>query len=85
MEQEGFSVEQIVEVLKQAKVGVPMAELIRKVGISGQTSCPWKEQYTGLEVDQPRRLIARYSPTMPSLVFFWGRSTLPDNWQRSPR
>ena len=26
-----------------------------------------------------------YSPTMPCLVFFWARSTVPDNWQRSPR
>ena len=32
-----FSVEQIVSVLKQAEVGVPIAELIRKVGISEQT------------------------------------------------
>jgi len=34
---ERFSVEQIVSVLKQAEVGVPIAELIRKVGISEQT------------------------------------------------
>jgi len=32
-----FSVDQIVSVLKQAKVDVPIAELIRKVGISEQT------------------------------------------------
>jgi putative transposase len=32
-----FPVEQIVGVLKQAEVGVPVAELIRKVGISEQT------------------------------------------------
>jgi putative transposase len=32
-----FSVEQIVGVLKQAEVGVPVAELIRKMGISEQT------------------------------------------------
>jgi putative transposase len=32
-----FSVEQIVGVLKQAEVGVPVAELIHKVGISEQT------------------------------------------------
>ena len=29
-----FSVEQIVSVLKQAGVGIPIAELIRKVGIT---------------------------------------------------
>jgi putative transposase len=32
-----FSVEQIVAVLKQAELGVPVAELIPKVGISEQT------------------------------------------------
>jgi putative transposase len=32
-----FSVEQIVAVLKQAEIGVPVAELIRQVGITEQT------------------------------------------------
>ena len=32
-----FSVEQIVAVLKQAELGLPVADLIRKVGISEQT------------------------------------------------
>jgi putative transposase len=49
-------VEQIVAVLKQAEVGVPVTELIRKVGISEQTFYRWKKQYTGLEVDQVRQL-----------------------------
>jgi putative transposase len=51
-----FSVEQIVAVLKQAEVGVPVTELIRKVGISEQTFYRWKKQYTSLEVDQVRQL-----------------------------
>ena len=51
-----FSVEQIVGVLKQAEVGVPLAELIRKVGISEQTFYRWKAKYVGLEVDQVRQL-----------------------------
>ncbi len=33
-----FSVEQIVLVLKQAEVGVPIAGLIRKVGVSERTN-----------------------------------------------
>ena len=37
MKRKRFSVEQIVTVLKQAEVGVPLAELIRQVGISEQT------------------------------------------------
>jgi putative transposase len=32
-----FSMEQRIEVLKQAQVGVPVAEVIRKAGISEQT------------------------------------------------
>ena len=51
-----FSIEQIVSVLKQAEVGVPIAELIRKVGISEQTFYRWKSKYVGLEVDQVRQL-----------------------------
>jgi len=51
-----FSVEQIVGVLKQAEVGVPVGELIRKVGISEQTFYRWKKHYVGLEIDQVRQL-----------------------------
>ena len=51
-----FSVEQIVSVLKQAEMGVPIAELIRKVGISEQTFYRWKSKYVGLEVDRVRQL-----------------------------
>jgi len=51
-----FSVEQIVSVLKRAEVGVPIAELIRKVGISEQTFYRWKSKYVGLEVAQVRQL-----------------------------
>jgi len=56
MKRKRFSVEQIVGVLKQAEVGVPVVELIRKVGISEQTFYRWKKQYVGLEVDQVRQL-----------------------------
>jgi Transposase len=42
MKKKRFSVEQIVGVLKQAEVGVPVVELIRKAGISEQTFYRWK-------------------------------------------
>jgi putative transposase len=51
-----FPVEQIVAILKQAEVGVPVAELCRQAGISEQTFYLWKKQYVGLEVDQVRQL-----------------------------
>jgi putative transposase len=51
-----FSAEQIVAILKQAELGIPVAELIRQVGVSEQTSYRWKKKYSGLEVDQVREL-----------------------------
>ena len=56
MKQKRFNVEQIVAVLKQAEAGVPLAELLRRVGVSQQTFNRWKNQYVGLEVDQVRQL-----------------------------
>ena len=56
MKRKRFSVEQIVGVLKQAEVGVPVAELVRQVGISEQTLYRWKKQYQGLQTDQLRQL-----------------------------
>ena len=56
MKQKRFNVEQIVAVLKQAEAGVPLAELLRRVGVSQQTFYRWKKQYVGLEVDPVRQL-----------------------------
>ena len=55
MKRKRFSVEQIVAVLKQAEVGVAVAQLIRQVGITEQTLYRWKKQYKGLETDQIRQ------------------------------
>lgn len=56
MKRKRFSVEQIVAILKQAELGMPIAELIRQVGISEQTFYRWKKQYAGLQSDQVREL-----------------------------
>ena len=56
MKKKRFSVEQIVAVLKQAELGMPVADVIRQVGISEQTYYRWKKQYAGLECDQVREL-----------------------------
>jgi putative transposase len=55
MKRKRFSVEQIVAVLKQAEAGMPVAELIRHVGISEQTFYRWKKVYAGLQTDQVRQ------------------------------
>jgi putative transposase len=56
MRKKRFSVEHMIGVLKQAKVGVPVAEVTRKAGISEQTFYCWKAKYAGLEVDQVRQM-----------------------------
>jgi len=45
-----------VSVLKQAEMGMPVADLIRRIGITEQTYHRWKRQYAGLESDQVREL-----------------------------
>jgi putative transposase len=54
MKRKRFSVEQIVAVLKQAELGMPVQDLIRQLGISEQTFYRWKKQYAGLQSDQVR-------------------------------
>lgn len=54
MKRNKFSVEHIVSILKQANLGLPVAELIRQVWILEQTFYRWKRQYAGLDSDQVR-------------------------------
>ena len=56
MKKKRFSIEQIVAVLKQAELGMPVADLIRQVGISEQTFYRWKKQYAEMQSDQVREL-----------------------------
>ena len=56
MKRKRFSVEQIVAVLKQADLGMPVADVNRQTGISEQTFYRWKKQYAGMQSDQVREL-----------------------------
>jgi putative transposase len=56
MKRKRFSTEQIVAALKQVELGLPVADLIRQLGISEQTYYRWKKSYAGLESDQVREL-----------------------------
>jgi len=51
-----FSIEQIVAVLKQVEMGMPVADVMRQLGISEQTFYRWKKLYAGLQPDQAREL-----------------------------
>ena len=54
MKRKRLSGEQIVAVLKQAELGMRVADLIRQVGISEQTFYGWTIEYAGLQSDQVR-------------------------------
>ena len=56
MKRKRFSVEQIVAALKQVELGMPVADLIRRLGISEVTYYRWKKQYAGMQSDQVREL-----------------------------
>jgi putative transposase len=51
-----FTEEQIAFALRQAELGTPAAEVIRKMGISDQTFYRWKRKYGGLGSSELRRL-----------------------------
>ena len=48
--------EQIAFALKQAETGTPVAEVIRRMGVSEQTFYRWKKVYGGLGVGELRRV-----------------------------
>ena len=51
-----FTEEQIAFALRQAESGTPVAEIIRKPGISEQTFYRWKKRFAGLGIAELRRL-----------------------------
>ena len=51
-----YTEEQIAFALRQAESGTPVAEIIRRLGVSEQTFYRWKKQYGGLQSEQVREL-----------------------------
>lgn len=51
-----YTEEQIAYALRQAETGTPVAEVIRRMGISEQTFYRWKKVYGGLGVGELRRV-----------------------------
>ncbi len=74
MKKKRFSVEQIVAILKQAELGIPVAKLIRQLGVSEQTFYLWKKKYTGVEIGQVRQLKQRPGRR------YQGTASGPERW-----
>lgn len=56
MKKSRFTEQQITFALKQAEMGVPVAEVCRKLGIAEPTFYRWKKLYGGLMPSEVKRL-----------------------------
>ena len=56
MRKSRFTPEQIVQALRQAESGTPVADICRKMGVTEATYSRWKKQFNWLDVRELREL-----------------------------
>ena len=56
MRKSRFTEAQIVEILKEGEAGVPVADLIRKHGVSRPTYFNWRAKYGGISASELKRV-----------------------------
>jgi len=56
MRKSRFNESQIVGILKEADGGIPVADLLRKHGVSKTTFFKWRSKYGGASISDVRRL-----------------------------
>lgn len=58
MKKTKFSEEQMIDAVKQLEAGRSARDLVRELGISDQTLYNWRAKYSGLRLNEARRLRA---------------------------
>ena len=58
MRKSKFTESQIVGILGEGEVGLPIAEICRKRGISNATYYQWKSKYSGVSASELKRMYA---------------------------
>jgi putative transposase len=56
MRKSRFTESQILEILKEGEAGIPLADVVRKHGISRATYFNWKSKYAGTSVAELKRM-----------------------------
>jgi putative transposase len=56
MKKSTYTDEQIAFALKQAETGIPVAEVIRKMGVTEQTFYWWKKKFGGMAPNEVKKL-----------------------------
>jgi len=56
LKQSRFTETQIVAILHEADAGVPVTEVCRKNGVTGNTFYRWKKKYGGMGVPELKRM-----------------------------